>query len=111
MNARSARNMLAMLALTAGAGVSPLVAHQATSSQDDTGPLNLEKLVVTGSYIPYSVDAPAVPVRVVTAQEIEATGQRADLLEVIRKTVPQFVGNGNLGSANSNISGGSTNGG
>lgn len=80
-----------------------------TDTNDEA--VKLEKFEVTGSYIPYSADAPAVPVRTVSIGEIEATGQRADLLEVIRKTVPQFIGNGNLGSANSNISGGSTNGG
>lgn len=73
--------------------------------------VRLEKFEVTGSYIPYSAEAPAVPVRVVSSIDIAATGQTADLLEVIRKTVPQFVGNGNIGSANSNISGGNTNGG
>lgn len=71
----------------------------------------LEKFPVTGSNIPYAVDTPAVPVRIVTIDQIAATGEAGDLLEVIRKAAPQFVGNGNIGSSNSNIGNGSTNGG
>lgn len=71
----------------------------------------LEKFVVTGSYIPYSADAPAVPISVVRTARLEATGQTSDLLEAIRKSSPQFIGNGNLGSSNANISSGVTNGG
>ncbi|HYD84419.1 MAG TPA: hypothetical protein VEA63_10205, partial [Opitutus sp.] len=47
-------------------------------------PVRLEKFEVTGSYIPFSADAPAVPVRIVGSQEIAATGITNDLLEVIR---------------------------
>lgn len=74
-------------------------------------PVKLEKFVVTGSYIPFAADATAIPVKVVTAYDIQSSGESGDLLEVIRKMLPQFVGNSNLGSSNSNISGGSTNGG
>ncbi len=118
MNMLLKRKFMARLSLLAAANVVAVTgafaqgtAATGTVTEAADSVTTLEKFEVTGSYIPYSVDAPAVPVRLVTSQEIEATGQRADLLEVIRKTVPQFVGNGNLGSANSNISGGSTNGG
>ncbi|MBI2496537.1 MAG: TonB-dependent receptor plug domain-containing protein [Opitutae bacterium] len=80
----------------------------AADQKDET--MKLEKYVVTGSYIPFSADAPAVPVTVVSFDEIQKTGE-GDLLEVLRKAVPQFVGNGNMGSQNSSIAGGSTNGG
>ncbi len=71
----------------------------------------MEKVVVTGSYIPYALDAPAVPIKVIGAPQIEATGESGDLLEVIRRAMPQFVGNANMGSSNSNIHGASTGGG
>lgn len=88
-------------------------AQQTTPASTDSASaeaVKLEKYVVTGSYIPFAADAPAVPVTVVGFEEIQGTGE-GDLLEVLRKAVPQFVGNGNMGSQNSSISGGSTNGG
>lgn len=97
----------------------PLLAALAAFAQDVAAPttsrpeekaVELEKFVVTGSYIPYAVDTPAVPITVVGVEAIQATGE-TDLLEVIRKSVPQFIGNTNLGAQNSNIGGGSTNGG
>lgn len=96
-----------MVAITAAFGQNT----DATATKSDDKVTTLEKYEVTGSYIPYSADAPAVPVTIVGPKDIAATGQSGDLLEVIRKAVPQFVGNGNIGSSNSNIGGGSTNGG
>lgn len=86
----------------------PALSFAQASDDDDLEVL--EAVTVTGSYIPQSVDATSVPIERVSSADIEATGEM-DLLDVIRKAVPQFVGNGNLGSANSSISGGSTNGG
>ncbi len=106
-----------LVALT-WAAMSSLIAAsvnaQATSSTS-TAPASdrphvMEKYEVTGSYIPYSADAPAVPVTQLDIPDILATGE-GDLLEVLRKAVPQFVGNSNIGSSNSSIQGGSTNGG
>lgn len=102
--------MLALLALSASAGVAPLaVAQQATASDKDT--LNLDKIVVTGSYIPVAADAIAIPVTVIGADEIARTGVTTNALEVLKKAVPQFAGNANIGSENANISSGSTGGG
>ncbi|MEX2044476.1 MAG: TonB-dependent receptor plug domain-containing protein, partial [Opitutus sp.] len=97
-----------------GSFISQSASAQATSSSapatDENAPHVLEKYEVTGSYIPYSADAPAVPVTLLSIPDIQATGE-GDLLEVLRKAVPQFVGNSNIGSSNSSIQGGSTNGG
>ena len=114
MNKFRSRKFSARLSWWATLGLAPVLGFsQATSTSPDSMAelVELEKYEVTGSYIPFSAEAPAVPVSIVSSMDIEATGQTADLLEVIRKTVPQFVGNGNIGSANSNISGGNTNGG
>jgi iron complex outermembrane receptor protein len=73
--------------------------------------LKLEGLVVTGSNLPTAGETPVAPVTLVTPSEIARTGVMNDVLEVIRKTAPQFSGNANLGSANGNISSGLTNGG
>ena len=112
MNARSARNLLALLALSASAGVAPLaVAQQATASDKDKDTLNLDKIVVTGSYVPVAADAIAIPVTVINADEIAKTGIATNALDVLRKAVPQFQGNANIGSENANIASGSTGGG
>ena len=83
----------------------------APAPADDASVVKLEKFVVTGSNIPTAGDAPAAPVISVTQEQISNTGVANDLLDVIRKSSPQFSGNGNLGNTNGNISSGSTNGG
>ncbi|HLP06736.1 MAG TPA: TonB-dependent receptor [Opitutaceae bacterium] len=128
MNMPTIRQSGRMLALACGA-ISPLFltavlhaqaaadtvpttpATPETPSTTDPDVVVLDKFEVTGSYIPYASDLPANPVTVISAADIVASGASGDLLEVMRKTVPQFVGNGNIGSSNSNIAGGSTNGG
>lgn len=114
MNMHSVRNLLAALALFTSVGLATTaVAQTAPASpapEEDKDKVELEKLVVTGSYIPFSADAPAVPVTVLDVGDIQATGE-GDLLEALRKAVPQFVGNANMGDQNSSIAGGSTNGG
>lgn len=113
MNACSRRNLLASLAVMVSASIAINVAAQEAAAADakKDEPVKLEKYVVTGSYIPFAADATAIPVKVVNLDDIKATGETGDLLEVIRKTLPQFFGNSNLGSSNSNIAGGNTNGG
>ena len=114
MNARSVRNLLALLALSISAGVAPhAVAQQATASKDkDNTTINLDKVVVTGSYIPAAIDeAKAMPVQVIDSLAIEMSGVNTNVLDVLRKTVPQIQGGKNIGVENANISGGSTNGG
>lgn len=113
MNARSARNLLALLALTAGAGVAPLAVAQSAAApdekKDDT--LNLEKVVVTGSFIPATLDEQkAMPIQIIDSAAIEISGVNTNVLDVLRKTVPQIQGGNNIGVENANISGGSNNG-
>ena len=113
MNAYSRWNLLAALICMASASFAiNAVAQEAAppvEKKDET--VKLEKFVVTGSYIPFAADATAIPVKVVTSEDIQTSGEQGDLLEVIRKTLPQFVGNSNMGSSNSNVAGGNTNGG
>ena len=71
----------------------------------------LEKYVVTGSYLTQAANSVAVPVITVDAKAIENSGSSTNVLEILRKTVPQFSGNGNIGSSNANVGSGSTNGG
>ena len=73
--------------------------------------MKLEKFVVTGSNLPTAGQTPVAPVSLLTPEIIEQSGVTNDLLQVIRKTAPQFTGNGNLGGSNGNINSGATNGG
>lgn len=100
----------AMSTLVAQSLSAQAASTSATTTTEESQPQVMERFEVTGSYIPYSAEAPAVPITKIGVPEIEATGE-GDLLEVLRRAVPQFVGNGNVGSANSSIGGGSTNGG
>jgi iron complex outermembrane receptor protein len=83
----------------------------APAAADDGDTLKLEKYVVTGSNLPTAGETPVAPITLLTPQIIENTGVTNDLLQVIRKTAPQFTGNANLGGDNGNIGSGSTNGG
>jgi len=73
--------------------------------------VELEEVIVTGSLIPLDLNAPGVPVSLVSAADIEASGVSGDMLDVLNKTQPFFFGGLNIGSENGNISSGSTNGG
>jgi iron complex outermembrane receptor protein len=86
-------------------------AQQSNDTKDEKVQ-QLEKYVVTGSYIPAAADqANASPVTVLTAEEIALTGVTNSILDVLRKSVPQIVGGNNVGRENANTGGGSTNGG
>jgi iron complex outermembrane recepter protein len=74
-------------------------------------PQTLEKFVVTGTYLPISADAPAIPVTTVDVQAIQNTGDTTNLMEVLQKLQPQFSGSLNMGPTNGNTASGSTNGG
>ena len=47
----------------------------------------------------------------VDSKAIQNSGNSTNVLDILRKTVPQFNGNANLGSNNANVGSGSTNGG
>jgi iron complex outermembrane receptor protein len=81
----------------------------AAAGADDS--VKLEKFVVTGSYIPIAGSATAIPVTTIDSTAINNTGVNTSLLDVLRKTTPQFIGNGNLGSTNADIQSGTTGGG
>jgi len=112
MNAHSARNLLAVLGLFASASFATSAVAQTTASdKKDEDTVKLEKYVVTGSFIPIAADSIAIPVSVVSSEDIARTGVTTNALDVLKKAVPQFQGNGNIGSNNANISSGSTGGG
>ncbi|MBL9194777.1 MAG: TonB-dependent receptor [Opitutaceae bacterium] len=99
----------ALATLVVTSGVSGQTAAPAPQIKEEV--TQLEKFVVTGSNIPTASDAVAVPVTVIGQTQIDKTGINANLLEVIRKRLPFFAGNGNLGNTNANVGGNSTLGG
>jgi len=84
--------------------------NSASASTDDQV-LKLEKFEVTGSYLPPAANSVAIPVITVDNNSIQNSGTTSNLLEVLRKTVPQFNGNANLGNGNANVAQNSTQGG
>ena len=117
MNNSSVSNLRKALALL-GASLSVFAAQaafaQAADSAADTSKeaVKLDKFVVTGSSIPATLDEQkALPVQIVDTQAIDASGVNTNVLEVLKKTVPQIQGGLNIGNDNANISGNSTNGG
>ena len=62
----------------------------------------LEEVVVTGSAIPLPPDASTASVQVLTADTLAQTGISSNLLDIMRKAVPEIAGRGNVGSTNAN---------
>lgn len=115
MNKLPARKFVASLSLVAAAGLFAVSGFgqttTTTQSAEDQNPQVLEKYVVTGSNIPTAADALAIPVTVLGPQQIENSGVQTNVLDILRKSMPQFTGNANLGTENSNIASAETFGG
>jgi len=105
------RNLTGKRSLLAIIGSTLASVGFAQSGAVKTEVTTLEKYVVTGSYLTQAANSVAVPVITVDAKSIENSGSATNVLEILRKTVPQFSGNGNIGSSNANVGSGSTNGG
>lgn len=71
----------------------------------------LDPVAVTGSYLPAAAVAVAIPVVTIDADALKAAGTQANVLDSLRRRVPQISGNANLGSTNANVGSNSTNGG
>jgi len=108
----SLRKSLAAFAMVLGSAALVTQGYaQAANAGSDEKVLKLEKFEVTGSYLPLAANAVAIPVISVDRAAIENSGSTSNVLEILRKTAPQFNGNANLGSGNANVGSGSTNGG
>ena len=82
-----------------------------TTTTKDKDTTVMEKFQVTGSYLTPAANSVAIPVITVDSKAIANSGSSTSVLDILRKTVPQFQGNANIGSQNANVSSGSTNGG
>ncbi len=83
----------------------------APATDADT-PVKLATFVVTGSNIPTAADSTDAPVVIIGRQDIEQTGLNANLLQILRESIPAFAGRSNSGvsnatNVNQNTAGGS----
>jgi outer membrane receptor for ferrienterochelin and colicin len=62
----------------------------------------LETVTVTGSLLPTTPDAVAVPVIAIDAKQLEQNGVVTNPLEFLRKAIPSFAGRSNAGTSNAN---------
>src|SRR5271165_3689615 len=90
--------LVAALAASAAAASAPADAPAAAPQAAE----EVAEIIVTGSSIPTTPDAVAVPVVVLNAAQLEATGVTANALELLRKAVPAFEGRSNTGDSNAN---------
>jgi outer membrane receptor protein involved in Fe transport len=60
----------------------------------------LAQVVVTGTLIPTSPDAAAVPVTTLDAEQLQAAGVTNNALDMLRKSMPAFAGRTNQGPSN-----------
>ncbi|HEX7759152.1 MAG TPA: TonB-dependent receptor plug domain-containing protein [Caulobacteraceae bacterium] len=77
-------------------------AEEAAKPAADNQPSTVGEVVVTGSALPTTLDAVAVPVSTINAQAIAKGGVTSDVLEILRKNIPAFAGRSNAGSSNAN---------
>jgi iron complex outermembrane receptor protein len=109
MNKLSSRKLKVLLSLLATMSLGAASGFGQAAAKVETQVL--EKYVVTGSYLTQAANSIAIPVITIDTKSIENSGSVTNVLEILRKTTPQFSGNGNLGSSNANVGSGSTNGG
>lgn len=71
-------------------------------AQPSPAPPSVQEIVVTGSALPTTPDAVAVPVSTVSAASIAKGGVNSNVLEILRKDLPSFAGRSNTGTSNAN---------
>lgn len=101
---------LSLLAAQAAFAQTPATPAKAANKEDEDV-VKLEKFTVTGSFIPATLnEQKALPVQIIDTAAIAISGVNTNVLDVLRKTVPQIQGGNNIGVENANISGGSNGG-
>ncbi|MDB5425533.1 MAG: TonB-dependent receptor [Phenylobacterium sp.] len=97
------RSRVSTLMISTSVGVFLTAVAAGTCAAAEAAPANtLDEVVVTGSALPTTLDAVAVPVSTVTAETIAKAGVSSNSLEILRKTLPAFQGRGNTGASNAN---------
>jgi iron complex outermembrane recepter protein len=99
-------------ALVVGVGIPFVMAVTAYAQAPATAPAaaEAERVVVTGSNIPTAEEVTASPLDTLTTADISRAGT-SEVLNVLQKRNPDFIGAGNIGTTNANIASGATEGG
>jgi iron complex outermembrane receptor protein len=92
----SSAALIAAVALTARAQTT--ASNPPNPANDE--PVVLSQVVVTTSYLPDFANTATKPVQVIGSDQIADSGVATDVADFLRKTVPQFTGNGSLGLEN-----------
>jgi len=98
-NRRFVASLLASSALCLIAAPSVRAATDTATSEPAP---TVGEVVVTGSALPTTLDAVAVPVSTINAATIAKSGANSDLLQILRTDLPSFAGRSNTGSSNAN---------
>jgi iron complex outermembrane recepter protein len=106
MNKFRSRKFIAALSLFAASSFSAVVGSaQTTASTDQSASasdkVELEKFVVTGSFIPESMSVTASPVVTIQSADIGQTGA-TDPVRLMRQMTPFFAGSGNVSTEANN---------
>ncbi len=97
--------------LVAAAGIPFLIAASASAQEPAAaGEATGERVIVTGSYIPTAEEVTASPVNTLSPTDVRASGS-IDVLTVLQKRLPDFVGANNIGQTNANVAAGGSLGG
>ena len=95
-------SLLLTTALTTTALSTAAQAQTGQASPPQASPPAVQEIVVTGSALPTTPDAVAVPVSTVNAAAILKGGVSSNVLEILRKDLPSFAGRSNAGNSNAN---------
>ena len=99
MTGRSRNTVVSMAGVLASVSAT-LITTPAAAAEEPEAPL--ETVVVTGSLIPTSIDAVAIPITTIDAAKLEQSGVATNPLEMLRKAIPAFAGRSNAGTSNAN---------
>lgn len=79
-----------------------LAAGAASAQTGNQSSAQVEEVIVTGSAIPTAPGDVAVDVSTIDASAIQAGGVSSNVLDIMRKQIPNFIGRGDTGSTNAN---------
>ena len=88
------------LTLASASSVAQTAPEQGDEPKVEAAPL--ETVTVTGSLLPTTPDAVAVPIIALDAKQLEQNGVSTNALEILRKAIPSFAGRSNAGTSNAN---------
>src|SRR5882724_4935581 len=93
-----------------GLVASSLLVRAAAPLPTEDEPILLETLPVTGSHVPTNMDSIRAMLQTVDADALGGTLVKTNVLDALRKSLPAFSGNSNLGNTNANTASASTKG-